>query len=103
LSLDQICGHTTTLDATMLATRLEILPSAELLSLLAQVVNKRLTNFTWNAAKEGFFFRGATLYYYDDHHKIPHVIDPERLIEIHQNVGQNNGNVTGAVVHLAAL
>jgi hypothetical protein len=95
------CGHEFLLDDDTLERQLELLPSAELLSVMARLANQYLADYSFDAAKEGFFIRGSKLTYYPDKDLIPQIFPEGAKIVFNTHVEVENvygGEVTGVKV-----
>ncbi len=55
-SIQLECGHDFIMENDA-ATTMELFPNAELLSVIASVINKYLTDYEFDAGQEGFFIR----------------------------------------------
>ena len=73
LPLEGVCEreHPFTLEADDLAERVELLPSKELSSIIATVINDRLPGYSFDPEREGFIVRGPNLLYYPDKGGMP--------------------------------
>jgi len=95
------CGHGFVQDNDNLQRQMELLPSAELLSVIAHVINKYLTDYEFDAEQEGFFIRGSKLYYYGSKDLIPQIFPKgaKNVFNTHVEVGNiYGGEVTGVKV-----
>jgi hypothetical protein len=97
------CGHAYPLEESILAEHLELLPGPRLLSMMAQLVNNHLQDYTFDPIREGFFIRGSVLYYYANRDALPAVIssDPRKGVyigQVIQNIQENYGEITGVLL-----
>ncbi len=98
MSIELECGHDFVLDNTSLQRQMELLPSAELLNLIALVTTKYLAGYSFNALEEGFFIRGANLFYYANRELIPAIFPRGTKNVFNTHVEVENvygGEVTG--------
>lgn len=95
--VDLECGHDFVLDDDNLQRRMEVLPSAELLSVIARVINKYLTKYEFNAVREGFFIRDTELWYYAAKEMTPQIfpLGAKTVVNVHIEVEDNYGEITG--------
>ncbi len=96
-TLELGCGHDFVLNDDSLLRQMELLPSAELLSVMAQLANKYLADYSFDATQEGFFIRGLKLIYYASKDLIPEIF-PEgakNVINVHNDVKYNYGEIVG--------
>jgi hypothetical protein len=96
------CGHSAVLDAVSLRDELELLPDAQLLSVMAQLVNTHLSGYQFDPLKEGFYVQGSTLHYYADKDDWLAVLPKDGGKGIHvnrtvMNIKENYGQAIGVV------
>ena len=92
------CGHDFILDNANLMGQIELLPSAELLNVIASVINRYLADYEFSAEQEGFYIRDSKLYYYGSKDMIPQLFPKgaKNVFNTHVEVGAvYGGEVTG--------
>ena len=95
-SIELECGHDFLMENDQ--PQMELLPNAELLSVIASVINKYLTDYEFDAGQEGFFIRKSKLYYYGSKDMIPQLFpkNVKNVFNTHVEVGTvYGGEVTG--------
>ena len=86
-------GEHVVIDETMLRQSLELTPTDELLEVMGQLVNGRLTGYHFDPKEEGFYLRGSALYYYQGKDALPAIVssDPSKQVRVFQISGDYVG------------
>jgi hypothetical protein len=87
-----------TLDEDDLAATMELLPSDPLVQAVADVVNRYLPGYTFDARRESFIVRGPTLVYYPDKSRVrdSETDAAKTIIYVNQSIGSiQGGEVVG--------